>query len=191
MIYVLQQQLKDSKEQITLLQEENTKLQQSPSGRQPSPAKHQQSPSKHSPHKNMVQENWTSHISEQVTIKKENIDDQEMMETDQLETCNEQEMQINHNPLSNQTSSSNPDSPKSHGLVRDYDSSEELSRDWSSPDHRTQESKDSLYGKTKTNSKDLNKTPEFDRYSDKDCSNEILRNGVGRTPIKKETLGQV
>jgi cell division septum initiation protein DivIVA len=47
MIYVLTQQLKDSKEQITLLQEENTKLQQSP-------AKHQQSPSKHSPHKNIT-----------------------------------------------------------------------------------------------------------------------------------------
>jgi hypothetical protein len=191
MIYVLTQQLKDSKEQITLLQEENTKLQQSPSKRQPSPAKHQQSPSKHSPHKNMIQENWTSNSSEQVTIKKENNDDQEMMETDQLETCNDQEMLMNHNPLSNQTSSSNQDSPKSRGLVRDYDSSEELSRDWSSPDHRTQESKDSLYGIAKTNNKDLNKTPEFDRFSDKDCSNEILRNGVGRTPIKKETLGQV
>jgi hypothetical protein len=101
--------------------EENTKLQQSPSKRQPSPAKHQQSPSKHSPHKNMIQENWTSNSSEQVTIKKENNDDQEMMETDQLETCNDQEMLMNHNPLSNQTSSSNQDSPKSRGLVRDYD----------------------------------------------------------------------
>lgn len=180
MIYVLQQQLKESKEQINLLQEENAKLQQSPT-------KHYQ---KHSPHKHSSVESRQHNSLDQIDIKNEKIDDQEMMETDQSETCNDQEMQINHNPSSNQNSSSNPNSPRSHGLVRDYDSSEELSRDWSSPDHRTQESKDSSYGKTKTN-RDLDNTPEFDRFSDKDCSNEILRNGVNRTPIKKETLGQV
>ncbi|XP_063404001.1 pre-mRNA-splicing regulator WTAP-like isoform X2 [Mytilus trossulus] len=177
MIYVLQQQLKDSKDQITQLQEDNSRL--------------KQSPSKHSPHKHQSQE-YTSHSSEQISIKKEPKDDHESMETDQSETNNDHDMQINHNPSSNQTSSSNPNSPRSHGLVRDYDSSEELSRDWSrSPDHRTHESKDSLYNKTKSKRDVENKTPELDRYSDKDCSNEILRNGVGRTPIKKETLGQV
>ncbi|XP_076077913.1 pre-mRNA-splicing regulator WTAP-like isoform X1 [Mytilus galloprovincialis] len=177
MIYVLQQQLKDSKDQITQLQEDNSRL--------------KQSPSKHSPHKHQSQE-YTSHSSEQISIKKEPKDDHESMETDQSETNNDHDMQINHNPSSNQTSSSNPNSPRSHGLVRDYDSSEELSRDWSrSPDQRTHESKDSLYNKAKSKRDVENKTPELDRYSDKDCSNEILRNGVGRTPIKKETLGQV
>lgn len=179
MIYVLQQQLKDSKDQISQLQEENSRLKQNPS-------------SNHSPRKNT---DITPHVtstcsSEQITVKKESIDDHEMMETDQSETCRDQDMQINHNPSSNQTSS-NPNSPTTHSLVRDYESSEELSRDYSSsPDHRAQESKDLVYGKTKVK-RDLDKTSEFDRYTDKDCSNEILRNGVGRTSIKKETIGQV
>ena len=138
MIYVLQQQLKDSKDQISQLQDENSRLKQNPSN--------------HSPRKH-ISTDFTSHVtssSEQITVKREKIeDDHEMMETDQSETCDDQDMQMNHNPSSNQTSS-NPNSPRTHSLVRDYESSEELSRDCSSsPDHRTNESKDLMYGKTK------------------------------------------
>lgn len=198
MIYVLQQQLKETKEQVLELQNENkdlrnkrTTLENDPETKSP----HHSQLSSSSPNRPSSQIKEERTDSSQGFYKTcdaiETSSEPEMMETDQDPTDTSQSCisgsEVNHITPSHHNKASNQTVSK---LKKDnyYDSADDLSNDpWSSP---LQQNTDELVNRKDTLERET--TPELDKPSDKDLKTDLLQNGINRTKTEiKEEIDDV
>ncbi|XP_048766704.1 pre-mRNA-splicing regulator WTAP-like isoform X2 [Ostrea edulis] len=184
MIYTLQQQLKESKEQITKLEEENSTLKSSVQAgvlSQTSNSVISTSPSLDI--KNIKQEMDTNPVTQEIKCERTTefeeasertlhrwSSQEEMMDTDQ---DSRDVPEVNHISLRLQ--------PAEGGVkCSDYESSQD---GWSSPYPQT---KDDLNGSNK-HAPQSDSTPEMDHLSEKGLGGgDLIPNGVNRTPLKNE-----
>lgn len=185
MIYALQQQLKETKEQVTKLEEENLTLKSSVQTSAQSQTPNSAIPTSPSTEiKNMKQEMETDPIKQEIKCERTTefeeasertlhrwSSQEEMMDTDQ---DSRDVPEVNH--IADRLQ------PTAGVKCSDYESSQD---GWSSP---YPETKDDINGSNK-HAPQSDSTPEMDHLSDKGYSGgggDLIPNGVNRTPLKEE-----
>lgn len=185
MIYALQQQLKETKEQVTKLEEENLTLKSSVQTSAQSQTPNSAIPTSPSTEiKNMKQEMETDPIKQEIKCERTTefeeasertlhrwSSQEEMMDTDQ---DSRDVPEVNH--IADRLQ------PTAGVKCSDYESSQD---GWSSP---YPETKDDINGSNK-HAPQSDSTPEMDHHSDKGYSGgggDLIPNGVNRTPLKEE-----
>lgn len=187
MIYALQQQLKETKEQVTKLEEENVTLKSSLQTSAPSQTSNSAIPTSPTPEvKNIKQEMDTDPIKQEIKCERTRefeeasertlhrwSSQEEVMDTDQ---DSRDVPEVNHVQDRLQTPA-----PTSGVKCSDYESSQD---GWSSPNPQT---KDDINGSSK-HAPQSDSTPEMDHLSDKGYTGggDLIPNGVNRTPLQEE-----